>query len=339
MPKQTVVLAIESSCDETSASVVKDGRQILSNVISSQIKIHTKYAGVVPELASRAHLENINSVIATALNKAGSSINELSKTIDAITYTQGPGLAGALLVGQIAARTLAFTSSRKLVPINHLEGHIYSAMLENKGLKPPYLCLIASGGHSELVILRDYGVYEYLGGTCDDAAGEAFDKVAKLLGLPYPGGPSIEKLAATLKSTNIKFPQAKLKGEWDFSFSGLKTAVLYYLKENPKAVIAEVAYAFQKAVVDALSIKTFNAAKKYKISKVAIGGGVGANLSLRTAFKTLGKVNGCKVFLPSLGLCTDNAAMLACAAYYKIKHSKNKFIDGKIEPSMPLRNW
>jgi len=339
MPKSTILLAIESSCDETSASVVKDGRQILSNVISSQIKIHTKYSGVVPELASRAHLENINSVIASALNKAGSSIRELSKTIDAITYTQGPGLAGALLVGQIAARTLAFANSITLVPINHLEGHIFSAMLEHKDLKPPYLCLIASGGHSELVILRDYGVYEYLGGTCDDAAGEAFDKVAKLLDLSYPGGPSIEKLAATQKSTNIRFPQAKLKNAWDFSFSGLKTAVLYYLKENPKVNVAEVAYAFQKAVVEALSVKTFEAVRKFKISKVAIGGGVGANLSLRATFKSLSKANNCKVFLPSLGLCTDNAAMLACAAYYKVKHSKNKFIDGRIEPSMPLRNW
>lgn len=344
------ILAIETSCDETSASVVRDGRSIVSNVVSSQIAIHKEFFGVVPELASRSHMENMGWVLSAALSRAGLSFADLGRELDAVTYTRGPGLAGSLLVGQVTAQTLSFIHGLKLIDVSHIEGHLYAALLENKELKPPYLGLIVSGGHTELVIVRGYGKYSYLGGTRDDAAGEAFDKVAKLLGLEYPGGPVIDRLAAKGDPGAVRFPRPMMPGTWEFSFSGLKTSVVNHVKKYgaPKkgsAALNDLCASFQAAVVETLLEKSFAAAKKHKLRRLVIGGGVAANSGLRQAFLTRGKKEGAAVYLPSKALCTDNAAMIACAGYLKLKHSsdsRNKYSYlniQKIDPGLQLKSW
>ena len=338
------ILAIETSCDETSASVLENGKKVLSNVISSQIPIHAKYNGVVPELASRAHIKNVNIVLEEALNNAGISFENFDKEIDYITCTYGPGLAGSLLVGLMCAKTLSYIYNKPLIPINHIEGHIFSATIENDNLKPPFLSLVISGGHTELVIVKDYGKYQFLGGTRDDACGEAFDKVAKILGLPYPGGPVIDKLAQQGDCDAVNFTRPLLKGTWDFSFSGIKTAVLNYSKKvdiKNQKTINDICASFRMAVAQTLIYKSFEAAKKYSLNSIVLGGGVSCNSLIRELFKKEGKKNKVKIFIPSPIFCTDNAAMIAKVAYYKVLAKKIKNSNGNIaiKPSLELGNW
>lgn len=338
------ILAIETSCDETSASVLENGKKVLSNVISSQIPIHAKYNGVVPELASRAHIKNVNIVLEEALNNAGISFENFDKEIDYITCTYGPGLAGSLLVGLMCAKTLSYIYNKPLIPINHIEGHIFSATIENDNLKPPFLSLVISGGHTELVIVKDYGKYQFLGGTRDDACGEAFDKVAKILGLPYPGGPVIDKLAQQGDCDAVNFTRPLLKGTWDFSFSGIKTAVLNYSKKvdiKNQKTINDICASFRMAVAQTLIYKSFEAAKKYSLNSIVLGGGVSCNSLIRELFKKEGKKNKVKIFIPSPIFCTDNAAMIAKVAYYKVLAKKIKNLNGNIaiKPSLELGNW
>lgn len=333
-----LILGIESSCDETSASVVKDGRIVVSNVVSSQEKIHRKYSGVVPELASREHIKNINFVVEKALQQANLSFKNIKK-LSAISYTRGPGLAGSLLVGQVTAQTFSFIYDIPLIDINHLEGHLYAALLGNHSLKPPFLSLIVSGGHTELAIVKDFGQYKFLGGTRDDAAGEAFDKVAKLLKLDYPGGPEIDNLSKKGDPQAVSFPRPYLWENWDFSFSGLKTAVVNFVREKRHASIADICASFQQAVIDTLIAKTLKAAEKYKIDKVVLGGGVSANSSLRKQFIEAGQKKKRKIYLPSLQYCTDNAAMIACAGYFKFMAGKQESKLQKIEPGLKLKSW
>ncbi|HBU69999.1 MAG TPA: tRNA (adenosine(37)-N6)-threonylcarbamoyltransferase complex transferase subunit TsaD [Elusimicrobia bacterium] len=339
-----IILGIETSCDETSASLLIDGR-VLSNVILSQIGIHRKYSGVVPELASRAHLESVNTVVSRALKSSGLGMDRVS----AIAYTAGPGLAGSLLVGAVCARTLSYINNLPLIQVNHLEGHIYSAMIENKDLKPPFMALVVSGGHTELIIVRAPGKYEILGGTRDDAAGEAYDKVAKLLSLGYPGGPVIDRLSKNAVRDLINFPRPYLKGTWDFSFSGLKTAVVNHLNsksgsyQNSLKNKTAVASAFQNSVVDTLVSKAVTAMKQFGISRLALGGGVSSNSALRRAFTSASKANAFRVFMPGTLLCTDNAAMIAYAGYLKLKNTGDKAYAGAdtlaSDPGLILSDW
>lgn len=338
------ILAIETSCDETSVSVLENGKKVLSNVISSQIPIHAKYNGVVPELASRAHIQNINVVLEQALTQAGISFENFGKEIDYIACTYGPGLAGSLLVGVMCAKTLSYVYNKPVIPMNHIEGHIFSATIENSNLKPPFLSLVISGGHTELVIIKDYGKYQFLGGTRDDACGEAFDKAAKILGLPYPGGPIIDKLADLGNSETVNFTRPLLKASWDFSFSGIKTAVLNYSKKvdiKNKKTVNDICAGFRMAIAETLIYKTFEAAKKYSLNSIVLGGGVSCNNLIRNMFKKEGKKNKIKIFIPSPIYCTDNGAMIAKAAYYKIlnKKFKNSNNNVSIKPSLELTNW
>ena len=309
--KDTFILAIESSCDETAASVVKNGRTILSNVISSQIALHTLYGGVVPEIASRKHIEKINQVIEEALSEANVTLDDL----DAIGVTYGPGLVGALLVGVAEAKAIAYAKKLPLVGVHHIEGHVSANYIEHPDLEPPFLCLIVSGGHTHLVIVKDYGEFEILGRTRDDAAGEAFDKVARAIGLGYPGGPKIDKLSKEGNPDAIQFPRAKVGDcPYDFSFSGVKSAVLNYLNQaqmkGEEVNRADLAASFQKAVVDVLVEHTMMAAKDYGMDKVAIAGGVASNGTLRAAMEKACEENGYQFFRPSPIFCTDNAAMI-----------------------------
>ncbi|MGQ9824935.1 MAG: tRNA (adenosine(37)-N6)-threonylcarbamoyltransferase complex transferase subunit TsaD [Desulfotomaculales bacterium] len=312
------ILAIETSCDETSAAVVEDGVNVRSNVISSQVDIHRRFGGVVPEVASRRHLELINGVVAEALEQAGLTFFGL----DAVAVTYGPGLAGALLVGLAAAKALSFALGIPLVAVNHLEGHIYANFLAEPDLPFPLVCLVVSGGHTDLVFLERHGSYRLLGRTRDDAAGEAFDKIARVLGLDYPGGPAIDRLAAAGNAAAVRFPRTYLEeGTFDFSFSGLKTAVVNYLRreeerKNPLPK-ADVAASFQEAVVEVLAEKTFRAARASCARAVLVAGGVAANSRLRALFREKSRQEHLPVFYPPPVLCTDNAAMIACAAYYK----------------------
>lgn len=338
------ILAIETSCDETSAAVVSNGIAVKSVVISSQIDIHAKFFGVVPELASRAHITNINPVIYEAISKAGISFDNFEKKIDAIAFTSGPGLAGALLVGAIAAKSLASVYNKPLIPVNHLEGHLYSSFIENKAVKPPFLGMIISGGHTELIIVEDFGKYKFLGGTRDDAAGEAFDKAAKMLGLSYPGGPVIDKRADKGNSEAVKFTRPYLKGTWDFSFSGIKTALLNYLKNNPvknEKHLNDICASFRAAVAETLCFKSFEAAKEFGLKSISLGGGVCANSLLRKMFISEGKKNKIKVFIPSMLYCTDNAAMIGCAAFLKQKKRGFRYTQQQLKPmpSLQLENW
>lgn len=313
----TLILAIESSCDETAAAVVKNGREVLSSIISSQIDIHTLYGGVVPEIASRKHIERINQVIRLALKEAGVTLGD----INAIGVTYGPGLVGALLVGVAEAKAIAFARNLPLIGVHHIEGHISANYIENRDLEPPFASLVVSGGHTHLVVVRDYGVYDIIGRTRDDAAGEAFDKVARAIGLGYPGGPKIDRVSKEGNPDAIEFPRAKIaENEYDFSFSGLKSAVLNYLNDCRMKGIeinqADVAASFQKAVVDVLVGHSMTAVEKYHFTKFAIAGGVASNSALRTAMEQACAERGVKFYRPSPILCTDNAAMIGAAAYY-----------------------
>ena len=318
MKQDVIILAIESSCDETAAAIVKNGREVLSNVISSQIDLHTLYGGVVPEIASRKHIEKINQVIEEALKEANVEL----KDITAIAVTYGPGLVGALLVGVSAAKAISFATGIPLIGVHHIEGHISANYIENKELEPPYVCLVVSGGHSHLVVVKDYGEYEIIGRTRDDAAGEAFDKVARAIGLGYPGGPKIDKLSKEGNPDAIRFPRAKVEdSEYDFSFSGLKSAVLNYLNgcqmKGEEICEADVAASFQKAVIDVLVEHALHAVKKYDFDKFAIAGGVASNSSLRKAFEVECAKRGITFYHPSPIYCTDNAAMIGVAGYYE----------------------
>ncbi len=314
------ILAIESSCDETAAAVVEDGRKVHSNIISSQIAIHTLYGGVVPEIASRAHIEKVIQVADAALEEAKVSLQE----IDAIGVTYGPGLVGALLVGVSAAKAMAYAAGKPLIGVHHIEGHISANYIQAPDLEPPFLCLVVSGGHTNLVIVKDYGEYEVLGSTRDDAAGEAFDKVARAIGLGYPGGPKIQRVSEQGDKNAIDFPRAKLSDNpFDFSFSGVKSSVLNYLNscemKGEKYVQADVAASFQEAVVDVLVSHTIAGAKKLGYTKLAMAGGVASNKALREAMSDACKKRGYKLYYPDPILCTDNAAMIGAAAYYDYK--------------------
>lgn len=316
--KDVLILAIESSCDETAAAVVKNGREVLSNVISSQIELHKLYGGVVPEIASRKHIEKINQVIEEALTEAGVTLDDL----DAIGVTYGPGLVGALLVGVAEAKAIAFAKNLPLVGVHHIEGHISANYIENKELKPPFVCLVVSGGHTHLVCVKDYGKYEIIGRTRDDAAGEAFDKVARAIGLGYPGGPKIDKLSKEGNADAIVFPKAHINdAPYDFSFSGVKSAVLNYINgckmKGEEYNNADIAASFQKAVTDVLVENAMRAVEEYGLSKFAIAGGVASNSTLRAAMKKACEENGVEFYHPSPIYCTDNAAMIGAAAYYE----------------------
>lgn len=317
-----LTLAIETSCDETSVAVMRDGREILSNTISSQIDIHKRFGGVVPEVASRKHLESINKIVDLSLCEAGVKL----KDIDNIGVTYGPGLVGALLVGISTAKALAFGLEIPLIPVNHIEGHIFANFIEDKSLEPPFTCLVVSGGHTHLVYVRDYGEYELLGRTMDDAAGEAFDKVARTMGLGYPGGPIIDELAKKGNSTAIDFPRAYLDNSYDFSFSGLKSSVLNYInntkQKEEELNVADVSASFQQAVIDVLVKKTIAAAKEKGTETIALAGGVASNEGLREAFSKECEREGLRLRYPSKILCTDNAAMIGCVAYYNFKRGR-----------------
>ncbi len=318
MEKDVIILAIESSCDETAAAVVKNGREVLSNVISSQIDLHTLYGGVVPEIASRKHIEKINQVIQEALDQAKIKLDDIT----AIAVTYGPGLVGALLVGVAEAKAISFARNIPLIGVHHIEGHISANYIENKELEPPFLCLVVSGGHTHLVHVRDYGKYEILGRTRDDAAGEAFDKVARAIGLGYPGGPKIEKAAKEGNPQAMDFPRAKINDNvYDFSFSGVKSAVLNYINgcnmKNIPIVQEDIAASFQKAVTDVLIDHAMYAAKELGIKKLAIAGGVASNGALREGMRAACQKRGIAFYHPSPILCTDNAAMIGAAAYYE----------------------
>ena len=337
MEKDIYILAIESSCDETAAAVVKNGREVLSNVISSQIELHKLYGGVVPEIASRKHVEKINPVIREALAEAGMKLEEM----DAIGVTYGPGLVGALLVGVAAAKAISYAKNIPLVGVHHIEGHISANYIENKDLEPPFLGMVVSGGHTHLVMVKDYGKYEILGKTRDDAAGEAFDKVARAIGLGYPGGPKIDKLAKEGNAEAISFPRAHIsEAPLDFSFSGLKSSVLNYITscEMKHEAInrADVAASFQAAVVDAIVSHTVEAAKTYHMDKVALAGGVASNTALREAMKERGAKEGLRFYYPSPILCTDNAAMIGCAAYYEYLAGTRHGLDLNAVPNLKI---
>lgn len=338
MKKDFSILGIESTCDETSAAVLKGGKEVLSNVIYSQIEEHKKYHGVVPELASRAHAAKIAIVIKEAL---------ANHPIDCVAFASGPGLPGGLMVGRVAAETLAQFKGVPLIGINHLEGHIFACDFEGSQVKErlqfPLVALVVSGGHTELWYVKDYGQYKVLGKTRDDAAGEAFDKVAKLLGLAYPGGPQVSKQALLGRRDAIDFPRPLLPGTWDFSFSGIKTAVSYYLRDNKNFSIPDVCASFEQAMVDTLVTKTLLAAKKYKVRHIAVGGGVAANALLRTQMQQQAATQKIEVHFVERKLSSDNAAMIALAAYRKLAHAEKagkpckKNID--INPNMKVRSW
>ncbi len=337
MNKDTYILAIESSCDETAAAVVKNGREVLSNVISSQIALHTLYGGVVPEIASRKHIEKINQVIEEALQEAKMELTQM----DAIGVTYGPGLVGALLVGVAEAKALSYASGVPLVGVHHIEGHVSANYIEHPELEPPFLCLIVSGGHTHLVIVKEYGVYEIIGRTHDDAAGEAYDKVARAIGLGYPGGPKIDKLAKEGNPQAIPFPRAHVEGcPYDFSFSGLKSAVLNYLHHaeqvGEEINRADVAASFQQAVVDVLVDKTMQAAKEYHIKNIAIAGGVASNSALRAGMDAACRKAGYTLSYPSPIYCTDNAAMIGAAAYYEYKKGVRHGLDLNAVPNLKI---
>lgn len=337
MEKDVYILAIESSCDETAAAVVKNGRTVLSNVIYSQIALHTEYGGVVPEIASRKHIEKINQVIEQALSDAQRNL----KDMDAIAVTYGPGLVGALLVGVSEAKAISFASGIPLVGVHHIEGHISANYIENKELEPPFISLVVSGGHSHLVVVKDYGEYEIIGRTRDDAAGEAFDKVARAIGLGYPGGPKIDNISREGNPDAIHFPRAKIgDAEYDFSFSGLKSAVLNYLNscqmKGEEINTADVAASFQKAVVDVLVEHSIDAVLKYRYKKFAIAGGVASNSSLRSAFEKACREKDIVFYHPSPVYCTDNAAMIGAAAYYEFQKGVRHGFDLNAVPNLRL---
>ncbi len=335
--EDVLILAIESSCDETAASVVKNGREVLSNVIFSQIALHTRYGGVVPEIASRKHIEKINQVIEEALSQANVTLRDIA----AIAVTYGPGLVGALLVGVSAAKAISLAAGIPLVGVHHISGHISANYIQYTELEPPFICLVASGGHSHLVAVKDYGVYETIGQTRDDAAGEAFDKVARAIGLGYPGGPKIDALSREGNAEAISFPRAKVaENEYDFSFSGLKSAVLNYLNscqmKGEDFSQADVAASFQKAVIDVLVEHSLHAVRAYGCDRFAIAGGVAANSSLRAAFEAECGRRGVHFYRPAPKLCTDNAAMIGAAGYYEYIKGVRHGYDLNAVPNLKL---
>ena len=335
--EEKLILAIETSCDETAASVIKNGREVLSNIISTQIDIHTIYGGVVPEIASRKHIENINPVIRQALKDA----NVTFEDIDAIGVTYGPGLVGALLVGDAEAKAISFALDKPLIGVHHIEGHISANYIENKELEPPFICLVVSGGHTHLVIVNDYGEYEVIGRTRDDAAGEAFDKVARAIGLGYPGGPKVDKLAKEGNPDAIQFPRASISGsEYDFSFSGLKSSVLNYINTCEMKGLeynkADIAASFQKAVVDVLVNHSMKALENTGFNKFAIAGGVASNTAIRKAFVDVCKMKNIEFYSPSPIYCTDNAAMIGVAAYYEYMKGIRHGYDLNAVPNLRL---
>ena len=335
--EDVLILAIESSCDETAASVVKNGREVLSNVISSQIALHTLYGGVVPEIASRKHIEKINQVIESALAEADVTLEEIT----AIAVTYGPGLVGALLVGVAEAKALAYAAKKPLVGVHHIEGHVSANFIENPDLEPPFVCLIVSGGHTHLVIVKDYGEFEIIGHTRDDAAGEAFDKVARAVGLGYPGGPKVDKAAREGNPHAIEFPRAKVgDNPYDFSFSGLKSAVLNYINHakmtGEEICVPDLAASFQNAVVESLVSRAIMAAKEYGYDKLAIAGGVASNSALREGVKAACEKEGIRFYHPSSIYCTDNAAMIGAAAYYEYQKGARSGWDLNAVPNLKL---
>lgn len=334
---KTIILAIESSCDETSVAVMADGREILSNIISSQIEIHKLYGGVVPEIASRHHLENINAVIEQAMTEADVTRDD----IDAIGVTYGPGLVGALLIGIAAAKALALAWDKPLIGVHHIQGHISAAYIENKELEPPFTALVVSGGHTNIVEVTDYNKCEILGSTRDDAAGEAFDKVARVIGLGYPGGPKIDKLSEEGNPHAIEFKRVYLeKGSLDFSFSGIKTAVLNYANSEKQAGReinkADVAASFQQAVLEVIVNKAVEAAVSMNKDRLVMAGGVAANRHLRAMLEEACSSRGIRLYCPSPVLCTDNAAMIGVAAYYKYKAGETDGLELDAFPNLPL---
>lgn len=335
--RNVTILAIESSCDETAAAVVRNGREALSNVISSQIALHTLYGGVVPEIASRKHIEKINQVIEAALSEAQMHLAEM----DAIAVTYGPGLVGPLLVGVAEAKAIAYAAQKPLIGVHHIEGHINANYIENKELEPPFLCLVVSGGHTHLVQVTDYGKYEILGRTRDDAAGEAFDKVARAIGLGYPGGPKIEQVSKEGSPDAIAFPRAKVaENPYDFSFSGVKSAVLNYINgcnmKNIPIVQADIAASFQKAVTDVLVEHAMMAVEEFQVHKFAIAGGVASNAALRNGMRKACEQRNVEFYHPSPVFCTDNAAMIGTAAYYEYLAGRRDGWDLNAVPNLKL---
>lgn len=332
-----LILAIESSCDETAAAVVKNGREVLSNVISSQIELHTQFGGVVPEIASRKHIEKINQVIMQALTDAGTTLKDLS----AIGVTYGPGLVGALLVGVAEAKAIAYAAKKPLIGVHHIEGHVAANYIEHPDLKPPFICLIVSGGHTHLVVVKDYGEFDIIGRTRDDAAGEAFDKVARAVGLGYPGGPKIDREAKKGNKHAIEFPRAKVEGApYDFSFSGLKSAVLNHINRakmtGEEIAVPDLAASFQNAVVEALVSRSVLAAKEYGYDQLAIAGGVASNSALREVMQQACIREGLCLYYPAPVLCTDNAAMIGAAAYYEYQKGTRHGWDLNAIPNLKL---
>ena len=335
--KDVMIMAIESSCDETAVAIVKNGREILANIISSQIDLHKLYGGVVPEIASRKHIENIDTVLDEALATAKITLSD----IDALAVTCGPGLVGALLVGVSYAKSLAFALNKPLIAVNHIEGHIFANFLENKNFEPPFVCLVVSGGHTHLIHVTDYDEFEIMGKTFDDAAGEAFDKIARALDLGYPGGPKIDEISKKGDSDFVKLPRVMLDAnKYDFSFSGLKSSVLNYLNKSAmmgETIVKEsVAASFQKAVVDVLVAKTIKACQEKNIRHLALAGGVSCNSFLRTEMQLACENNNIQLNIPAPIYCTDNAAMIASRAYYSF--IKNEFSDSTLNayPNLKL---
>ena len=334
--KDIYILGIESSCDETAAAVVKNGREVLSNIISSQIVIHRKFGGVVPEIASRKHIENIMPVIDAALREANVSLEQ----IDAVAVTYGPGLVGALLVGLSAAKSLAWAADKPLIGVNHLEGHVFANFLADEDLKPPFMALVVSGGHTALLKVTGYNSFELLGQTRDDAAGEAFDKIARVMGLPYPGGPEIERLAMGGNDEAMHFPLAKLDKPYEFSFSGLKSAVINYLHNQEQAGRdvnrSDVAASFQRAVVDALVKQAVQAMQAMGYQKIVLAGGVSANKTLQNTLAQAMEGIGAQLVHPTPILCTDNAVMIACRGYFMYQAGIKSPLDLNAVPSLKL---
>ena len=337
MNQDLLILGIESSCDETAASVVRSGREVLSNIISSQVPLHTLYGGVVPEIASRKHVEKIIPVIREALSEANVTLSDL----DAVAVTYGPGLVGALLVGVSAAKGLAYAAKKPLVGVHHIEGHVAANYLEHPDLEPPFGCLVVSGGHTHLIEVLDYGKFSIIGRTRDDAAGEAFDKVARAIGLGYPGGPKIDKKAREGDPFAIPFPKASIDGAfYDFSFSGLKSAVLNYLNhakmQGQEVSDADLAASFQKAVVDVLTEKSVALIREKHFEKFAIAGGVASNSALRESIRLACEKEGVRFYSPSPIFCTDNAAMIACAGYYEYLNGARAGLSLNAVPNLKL---
>lgn len=321
-----LILGIETSCDETAAAVVEDGKKILSNIISSQIEIHREYGGVVPEIASRHHIKNITNIIEEALITSGKKLEE----IDYIAVTYAPGLIGALLVGISVAKGMSYSSKIPLVPVHHLKGHIYSNFIEHD-IWLPAVCLIVSGGHTNIVYMKEDHTFEAMGQTLDDAVGESYDKIARVMGIGYPGGPVIDKLSKTGNSKFLKIPKPQVEGEFDFSFSGIKTSVINYINKsrmkNEEFKVEDLAASFQTGVVEMLVDKTVKAAEKKQVKSIIIAGGVAANSLLREEMEKAAAQKGIKVYYPAMKYCTDNGAMVGVAAYYKLKYGKNPIAD------------